>query len=198
MYRIGVVGFGMAGAAAAYLLARDGHRVTLLERAAELGPVGAGVLLQCSGQEVLRRLGVLDRVLARAAPLEELHARHRSGGTLIRTRYPDLAPGTLAYGVHRGVIFGALADLVRSQPADVRPACEIVSREDNAAGGVTLTDACGGRHGPFDFVVAADGSRSRMRGVCGFKASVTHYDHGTLWVTASSTPRIPTFLTASS
>ena len=32
MYRVGVVGFGMAGAVAAYLLARDGHRVTLLER----------------------------------------------------------------------------------------------------------------------------------------------------------------------
>ncbi len=184
MYRVGVVGFGVAGAAVAYQLARDGHRVTLLERAPELGPVGAGILLQCSGQEVLARLGVLDSVLAHAAPLEELYARHfRGGGTLVNNRYPELAPAVRAYGVHRGVIFNALFDLVKSQPIDVRPACEIVSREDKADG-VILHDACGRVHGPFDFVIAADGSRSRMRDVCGFKASVTQYEHGTLWVNA--------------
>jgi 2-polyprenyl-6-methoxyphenol hydroxylase-like FAD-dependent oxidoreductase len=186
MYRVGVVGFGMAGAAAAYLLARDGHRVTLLERAPELGPVGAGIILQRSGQEVLRHLGVLDRVLAHAAPLEELFARHAHGGTLICHRYTDLEPRNLAYGVHRGVIFKALYDLVATQPVDVRPACEIVAREDSAAG-VVLADACGRRHGPFDFVVAADGSRSRVRKLCGFRTSVTEYPHGTLWLNAPGT-----------
>lgn len=184
MYRVGVVGFGMAGAVAAYLLARDGHRVTLLERAPQLGPVGAGILLQCSGQVVLRRLDVLDRVLAHAAPLEELYARHaRDGRTLVNNRFPDLSPETRAYGVHRGVIFTALAELVKSQPLDVRPACEIVAREDKD-GGVMLLDASGRRHGLFDFVVAADGSRSRMRTMGRFQASVTPYSHGTLWVNA--------------
>src|SRR5689334_11483650 len=55
-YRVGVVGFGIAGSAAAYLLAKAGHSVTLLERASELAPVGAGLLLQPSGQAVLRRM----------------------------------------------------------------------------------------------------------------------------------------------
>src|SRR3954462_12136021 len=87
-FRVGIVGFGMAGAATAYLLARDGHQVTLIERASEVGPIGAGVLLQCSGQEVLRHLGVLDHVLAHSAPIEELYARHaKSGRTLVRNRY---------------------------------------------------------------------------------------------------------------
>jgi len=54
MYRIGVVGCGVAGTTSAYLLARDGHQITLLERAPKLGPIGAGILLQCSGQAVLR------------------------------------------------------------------------------------------------------------------------------------------------
>ena len=40
-YHVAVVGFGMAGATTAYLLARDGHRVTLFERAPEVLPVAA-------------------------------------------------------------------------------------------------------------------------------------------------------------
>ncbi|MBY0232796.1 MAG: FAD-dependent monooxygenase, partial [Gemmataceae bacterium] len=151
-YRIGVVGLGVAGAAAAYLLARDGHEVTLLEQAPRLGPMGAGVLLQASGQEVMRRLGVLDEVAAHAAPIEELHARHWTGGTLIRTRFGDLYDGCRAYGVHRGVLFNALHSLVKTTAAEVRVSCRVVSRSVGPEG-VWLGDECGERHGPFDFVV---------------------------------------------
>lgn len=185
-YRVAVVGAGVAGAATAYLLARDGHRVTLFEQAPDPGPIGAGVLLQCSGQEVLRRLGVLDEVLAHAAELEELHARHLSGGTLIRTRYPDLEPACRAYGVHRGVLFGTLYRLVATQPIDVRVGCEVTVRESEAQGEF-VRDRSGARHGPFDLVVVADGSRSRLRQVFGFRARVHRYAHGTLWVTGPST-----------
>jgi 2-polyprenyl-6-methoxyphenol hydroxylase-like FAD-dependent oxidoreductase len=183
-FRVGIVGFGMAGATTAYLLARDGHQVTLIERAPEVGPIGAGVLLQCSGQEVLRHLGVLDHVLAHAAPIEELYARHaKNGRTLVRNKYGDYAPGYRAYGVHRGVLFNALRKLVESQPVDMRLGCEIVSRESTPGGEVKLVDIGGTRHGPFDCVICGDGSRSQLREVFGFKASVLKYDHGTLWVT---------------
>lgn len=183
-FRVGIVGFGMSGATSAYLLARDGHAVTLIERAPEVGPIGAGVLLQCSGQEVLRHLGKLDHVLAHAAPIEELHARHaKSGRTLVCNRYGDYAPGCRAYGVHRGVLFNTLHDLVRTQPVDVRLGCEIVSRESTPGGEVLLVDSSGMRHGPFDCVICGDGSRSQLRQVFGFKASVLKYEHGTLWVT---------------
>ncbi|QJW95238.1 FAD-dependent oxidoreductase [Frigoriglobus tundricola] len=182
--RVGVVGFGMAGATTAYLLARDGHRVTLIERAPEVGPIGAGVLLQCSGQAVLKHLGALDRVLAHAAPIDELYARHAgSGRTLVRNRYGDYEPGCRAYGVHRGVLFNALRNLVETQPVDVRLGAEIVTREITPGGGVLLTDRTGTRHGPFDCVVCGDGSRSHLRTTFGFTASVLEYDHGTLWAT---------------
>ncbi len=183
-FRVGVVGFGVAGATTAYLLARDGHAVTLIERAPDVGPIGAGVLLQCSGQEVLKYLGKLDHVLAHAAPIEELYARHvGSGRTLVRNTYGDFAPGCRAYGVHRGVLFNTLRDLVDTQPVDVRLGREIVSREITPGGEVTLTDSAGTKHGSFDCVVCGDGSRSQLRAVFGFKASVLTYDHGTLWVT---------------
>jgi 2-polyprenyl-6-methoxyphenol hydroxylase-like FAD-dependent oxidoreductase len=183
-FRIGVVGFGVAGAAAAHLLARDGHTVTLIERARDVGPIGAGVLLQCSGQEVLRHLGILDAVLARAAPIDELYARHADGGgTLVRNRYGDYAPGCRAYGVHRGVLFNTLRALVESQPVDVHLGREVVGRELTPDGTVRLIDSAGARHGPFDCVVCGDGARSHLRQAFGFRASVLKYDHGTLWVT---------------
>lgn len=189
-YRIGVVGFGMAGGASAYLLARDGHAVTLLEQADHLGFVGAGVLLQASGQAVLRHLGVLDSVLAHAAPLDELYARQAvSGREMITNRYGELEPGCRAYGVHRAVLFNAIHDLVRTQPVDLRLGCAVVGRSVERDG-VYLSDSCGGRHGPFDFVLAGDGSRSRFRAACGFVAHVWPYSHGTLWA-ISPEPAVP-------
>jgi 2-polyprenyl-6-methoxyphenol hydroxylase-like FAD-dependent oxidoreductase len=189
-YRIGIVGFGMAGGLSAYLLARDGHAVTLLERAPELGFVGAGVLLQASGQAVLRHLGALDQVLAHSAPLDELYARQADGGReMITNRYGDLDPGCRAYGVHRAVLFDAVHDLVKTQPVDLRLGCDAVARSAEP-GGVFLTDSRGGRHGPFDFVIAGDGSRSRFRAACGFVAHVWPYSHGTLWAVAPG-PAVP-------
>jgi 2-polyprenyl-6-methoxyphenol hydroxylase-like FAD-dependent oxidoreductase len=180
-YRIAVVGFGIAGAATAYLLARTGHTVTLLERAPLVGPIGAGLLLQPAGQAVLGRMGLLERVIAGAAPIEELHAVRHGGKDLIRLRYAD-EPGVHAYGIHRGALFSALADAVRSQPVDVRLGCEIcrlATRDDQ----VLLIDNCGTEHGPFDLVVVADGSRSLLRSLAGLRCFTMPYHHGALWVT---------------
>jgi 2-polyprenyl-6-methoxyphenol hydroxylase-like FAD-dependent oxidoreductase len=180
-YRIGVVGFGIAGAATAYLLARSGHAVTLMERAPHVGPIGAGLLLQPVGQAVLERMGVLDRVLNGAAPVQELHAVRHGGHDLIRLSYP---PGVQAYGIHRGALFSALFEAVYSQPIDVRLGCAVTGiriRDDRPV----LADASGAEHGPFDFVVAADGSRSVVRSLAGLRAHVLPYDHGAMWVTGT-------------
>jgi 2-polyprenyl-6-methoxyphenol hydroxylase-like FAD-dependent oxidoreductase len=181
-YRVGVVGFGIAGAATATLLARSGHTVTLLERATQVGPIGAGLLLQPSGQAVLRRMGLLDRIIAEAAPIEELHAVRFDGRTLIRLPYGEFEPGCRAYGVHRGVLFSALREAVETAPIDVRVACEVAGhfiRNDRSF----LVDKQGREHGPFDFVVAADGSRSTLRERSGLPFRVMTYDHGALWAT---------------
>lgn len=185
-YRIGVVGFGIAGAAAAHLLARSGHAVTLIERATRVGPIGAGLLLQPVGQAVLARMGLLERVLAGAAPIDELHAVRRGRGDLIRLRYDESGSGVRAYGVHRGVLFSALSDAVYSQSIDVRLGCEIEGlaiRDDQAV----VTDTSGTEHGPFDFLIAADGSRSTVRALTRLRTRVHPYDHGALWITGPCT-----------
>ena len=65
--RIGIVGCGIGGMAAAIALAREGHGVTLFERFDAPAPVGAGLLLQPSGLQALGALGLRDEVEARGA-----------------------------------------------------------------------------------------------------------------------------------
>src|SRR5262245_57353058 len=179
-YRIGVVGFGVAGGAVSYLLARAGHQVTLLERAPKIGPLGAGILLQPSGQRVLGHMGLLDAVVARGEPVEELHAVKPNGGVLIRLPYNVLGPDCRAYGVHRGDLFDVLHDAVRSQNVDVRLGCEAHTCRVRGHA-AWLRDATGDDHGPFDFVLCADGARSRLRGDSRLNKSVLEYQYGALW-----------------
>lgn len=59
-FDIAIAGCGPAGLAAALLLHRDGHRVTLFERFDASRPVGSGLLIQPTGFAVLAQLGLAD------------------------------------------------------------------------------------------------------------------------------------------
>ena len=119
MRRVGIVGAGTAGLATAALLARAGDAVEILERAPSPGPVGAGLLLQPTGQAVLARLGVLDEVLAGAARIERVVGTTIAGKRFMDLRYPG---ETFGLGVHRGALFAALRGAARAggRGADAR------------------------------------------------------------------------------
>jgi 2-polyprenyl-6-methoxyphenol hydroxylase-like FAD-dependent oxidoreductase len=173
----------VAGATAAHLLAKAGHAVTLFERAPRVGPVGAGVLLQPSGQLVLKDLGLLDRVIARSEPIDELHAVTGTGKQLIRLPYAEIEPGCRAYGLHRGDLFNVLHEAISSQGVDIRLDHEIHSHHVRQ-GKAFIRDARANEHGPFDFLLAADGARSRLRAASRLPKWVHEYEYGTLWIIA--------------
>lgn len=160
--RVGIVGCGPGGQAAAALLARDGHAVRVFERAPRLGPIGAGLLVQPTGASVLARLGVLDRVASLAAPISHLYGETHRGRTVLDLAYADLEPGLRGLGVQRGALSAALLHAMRAAGATLTTDAEIVG-VDNGAEGSLLRDARGAEHGPFDLVVAADGARSTLR-----------------------------------
>ena len=174
--RVGVVGCGTGGPAAAVLLARLGHEVEVLEQEPDPGPAGAGLLLQPTGMAVLARLGVLDRVRAGADAVRRVHGATAAGRTIMDLRYADLQRDLHALGVHRGLLFGALHDAVAEAGVPVRAGVRVVARR----GGV-LVDADGGEHGPYDLVVAADGVRSALRGAVPGRQREREYRWGALW-----------------
>jgi 2-polyprenyl-6-methoxyphenol hydroxylase-like FAD-dependent oxidoreductase len=185
-YRIAVVGFGVAGGTASAILARAGQRVELFERAPKVGPVGAGILLMPSGQLVLQRLGWLERATAKGEVIQELHAVKHTGRDLLRISFREVAPEAHAYGLHRGDLFEVIHEEVQRAGVTVHLDHDIRSfRVDGER--VWLTDTRDGEHGPFDFLIAADGSRSILRQLSHLVRMQAPYAWGALWVIGRNT-----------
>ena len=55
--KIGIVGGGIAGSAAANFLARQGHHITVFEREENPRPLGAGIMMQPTGYKMMCLLG---------------------------------------------------------------------------------------------------------------------------------------------
>jgi len=182
---IGVVGAGTAGAAAATLLATAGHRVTVLERVADPRPIGAGITLQPTGQVALARLGALDRVHARGARLDRLVCVRRGNRPLVALPYADLDPRLYGLGIHRGVLFETLFAAARAAGATIECGVAVVGSE-LTANRRALVDDRGTRHGPFDLVIAADGSVSELHGDAP-RVKSTAYPWGALWMVVDDT-----------
>ena len=174
---IAIVGYGTAGQAAALLLARDGHRVEVFERAPEPGPVGAGFLLQPTGLQVLWELGLLPDVLAHGRRVNRLYGETPCGRAVMDMRYSGLDARLFGLGMQRGALFTLLADAWAGQGVlHSGHAIDAISDDTRR-----IRDPHGCWHGPFDLVVAADGSASRLRGATGAVKREAMYPWGALW-----------------
>jgi len=180
----GGIGCGTAGGASALLLARQGHDVTVLERVAEPKPIGAGILLQPTGQAVMARLGLLDTMITRGARVDRLWFRKPGGGTLVDLEYAKIDREWFGIGLHRGVLFEALYTQTCKEPrVKVLTGRDVRSlRRDGSR--VYLGEQGGAEHGPFDLVVVADGAISELRSHAGETSRDAAYPWGALWFVA--------------
>lgn len=177
---VGIVGCGIAGAAAAIFLRRAGHQVTVLERAEAMRPVGAGLLIQPTGMAVLERLGLLNDLNALGARVDRLHGITRGGRTVLDLAYRDLAPALFGLGLHRGALFDALWRGVQAAGAEFVGGFA-ATRSNPTARGRLVFDAAGRAAGPFDLLVVADGARSALRGESPHCRRAREYPWGALW-----------------
>ncbi|WP_417398253.1 FAD-dependent oxidoreductase [Gimesia chilikensis] len=184
--KIAIAGGGIAGTAAAALLARQGHAVTLFEQAVHCGPVGAGIMIQPVGQWVLQQLGLYEQIAAESARLNAIEAVRESGKRLIRLEYQRLHPDLFGLGVHRGRLFTALLNLAQQAGTEIREGSRVIGYQNGSAG-LTLQLEQGEYEEQFDFLIAVDGSRSQLRSVSGIPQRGVEYEYGALWATGKCT-----------
>jgi salicylate hydroxylase len=157
--RVVVIGAGIGGLAVARALALRGADVTLLEQAAEIIEVGAGLQISPNGMAVLRGLGLDAALIAASVQARAVCLHNHHGAPVVRldlTRLPDPS----YFFVHRADLIDLLALGAREVGVKIRLLQRVTQIDPgphpviHIANGTTLA---------ADLVIGADGLHSVMR-----------------------------------
>ncbi|MBC7603037.1 MAG: 3-hydroxybenzoate 6-monooxygenase [Ramlibacter sp.] len=161
-----IAGGGIGGLAAAFVLGKAGHRVTVLEQSAAFGEIGAGIQLGPNIFRMFQYLGLTKAVSEVAYFPPGLGMNDvRTGERIIRVPLGDTA--LAAYGFPYGVIYRAdlhnvFLDACQSLPnIALRTSVKVESFAQDASG-VTLK-LVGNDEVRGDALIGADGLWSRIR-----------------------------------
>ena len=173
---IGIAGAGIGGLAAAALLARAGHRVTVYDQFEEAGPVGSGLILQETGLAVLGELGLRAEAEDLGAEISRLWGvAKETGRAVLDVRYSALRPGLRGIGILRPALFALVHKAALEAGAEIVPDTRILDA-DRSAGRFTTLE--GRTLGPFDLIVDALGVRSPLSSLPRHRLP-----YGALWAT---------------
>lgn len=174
--RVGIIGCGVAGQASAIALARAGHDVTVFERFASARPIGAGLLLQPSGQRALERLGLRAEAEHWGAHVQCLDGRSPTGRRILEL---DYRPGEHGLGIHRGALFNMLHGAILQTNAVLKLNFDVASIEDPFH--PVVVSRSGEREGPFDLLLDCAGAHDALREHLDVRLRAPIYKWGAVW-----------------
>ncbi|KAK7413357.1 hypothetical protein QQX98_007734 [Neonectria punicea] len=160
-----VIGAGLGGLATAVALARRGHAVTVLEQAAMLGEVGAGIQIPPNSARLLLSWGIGPFFEGRVVEPESMTFRRWENGNAIG--YTKLGSnfretyGAPYFVIHRADFHHALCSLASQVGVKILTNSKVVEYDEHFPS-VKTQD---GREYAADLVVAADGVKSVARPV---------------------------------
>jgi flavin-dependent dehydrogenase len=175
MYDAIVVGARCAGSPTAMLLARGGHRVLLVDRAAFPSDTLSTHYIHQSGVACLERWGLLPRIVAAGAPAIRDYTLD-VGPFALHGAPPPIGGVGDAYSLRRTVLDQILVEAAAEAGAEVRerfPVDELLTDGDGRVTGIRSRGVT--EHARI--VIGADGLNSRVAGSVG---APVYNDQGTL------------------
>lgn len=171
-----VVGAGLGGVGAAISLLLAGHKVTILEAAAEIAEVGAGIQLLPNSSRVVQSWGLRERLEQHATKPSQINILGWKGNIISSMDFAESArpfPGTFYWDFHRANLHKVLLERAVELGADIKVQSRVVDvrisssdnngDSDNAATATVILDS--GVEYVADLVIGADGINSCLREV---------------------------------
>lgn len=155
--RVVIIGAGIGGLAAAVALRRIGVEILVIERAASIREVGAGLSIWSNAVNALRELGLEASVMASASVVERILIRTPSGCLIAQNELGEISrmAGAPCVCIHRSVLQKILLDSL--PPASVLTGARCFGFDDSTA----ILES--GERVKADVLVGADGISSVIR-----------------------------------
>ena len=160
-YDVIIVGGRCAGSPTGMLLARKGYRVLLVDRSTFPSDTISTHLIHPPGVALLKKWGLLDRVVATGCPA--IHTYVFDMGPFVLSGAPGIAEASVAYSPRRTVLDKLLIDAAGEAGVEVREGftVEEILREDGRVCGIRGHGKGGGEVVERSrMVIGSDGLRS--------------------------------------
>lgn len=169
--KISIIGSGFTGSSSALFLCR--HKlttITIYDKFDQVQTVGAGILIQPSSMEILKKLHLYDELIKNGEKVYYLEGINHRNRQVFLASYHDYAPDCFGIGIHRSILFNALYNQCKLQSnINFQLKQEIKSIDE-----LKTTN---------DLVIVANGSHSQLREQVPIKHSYRLYPYGCLWTT---------------
>lgn len=158
--RIGIAGAGIGGLAAASLLARDGHQVTLFDQFDAPRPIGSGLMIQPVGQVVLEACRAAQGAIEAGTKLTRMRGLEVEHGRMVLDVGYARASGGFGLGIHRASLHDALLGAATDAGATLVASAPVTGSEVRDVGRSLTFDGNPSAH--FDLVIDAGGASSPL------------------------------------
>lgn len=160
--KINIIGAGIGGLTAAIALQHKGHQVEIFEAAAELRPIGAGIIMASNAMQIARRLGFAEAISSTGIVLERFGIGDHQGNPLqlmdiqaVRQKY-----GESSVAIHRGALQQILLQHLPNTSIQLNKRLSSVEQLPNGRVKAVFID---GNSSESDLLIGADGLRSATR-----------------------------------
>jgi 2-polyprenyl-6-methoxyphenol hydroxylase-like FAD-dependent oxidoreductase len=170
--KIAIIGCGFAGLSSALFLSQRGNDITIFDKFHHPEPIGAGILIQPSSQEVLKKLGIYDDLLLEGEKVFYMQGINHKNKEVFLSRYKDYHPDAFGLGIQRKSLFDILYNKCLLKTNIKFEFGQEIKSFDSLTG--------------YDLIIVANGTHSILRSQLPIKQKTQPYPYGCIWTKMQS------------